>query len=1046
MRGFRRTALVAAAALVAGLLPLQAAADDPAPIVLAAFEGGEPFASPPNAGIFGWGSDADDPPTMELQTRADAPSGEKVLHGTYNISGYGGFSHDVTYDVNPGDWSAHKGIRFWWYGQNTAPLPPGSGKRIFFEIKDGGANAEASELWNTSFTDDWQGWHLVEIPFSELVYRTDYQPVGGIDQVLNLTQMWGYAITMPVGSPGEFAIDQVEIYGKADPALKASVVTDAGVYPVKEGGTAQVKVSVATTGSTPLEEPVTVDYKTGTGSAGADDYTPVAGTITFPAGTASGTSQTVAITTRKDRTAEAAETIPLELTVTGAKAPATQPVVVINAHDLPYLNAKLPLKKRVDDLLGRMTLAEKVGQMTQAERNALRSRTDIASYALGSLLSGGGSVPTPNTPAAWAAMIDNFQLNAQATRLQIPLIYGVDAVHGHNNVVGATILPHNIGLGATRDPDLAKRTGEVTATEVRATGIPWDFAPCVCVVRDDRWGRAYEGYGEDPALVQSMATVITGLQGKADGSQLDQNNHVLATAKHFVGDGGTTYGSSTTGSYKIDQGITQVTKAQLKTLHLAPFKTAVDLGIGTVMPSYSSVSIDGATPVKMHGNGELINGVLEQRMGFDGFVISDWQAIDQLPGDYASDIRTSINAGLDMIMVPTNYQAFTQGLTDEVTAGRVPLTRVNDAVRRILTEKFKLGLFEHPYADTSQISSIGSAAHRAVGREAAAKSQVLLKNDGNLLPLAPSQKVYVAGSNANDLGNQMGGWSISWQGGSGATTTGTTILDGIKQVVPTATFSADASAPLEGHDVGVVVVGERPYAEGIGDVGNGHDLLLSDADKAAVDKVCVAMKCVVLIVSGRPQVITDQLGKINALVASWLPGTEGAGVADVLFGKKPFSGRLPVSWPRTEAQQPLNVGDASYDPQYPFGWGLTTQAAARQKLTDARNSLLRKHDAYALAAGIAASVALQVKDWSGPQATIAQAALAQSARYLERTKADTFAEDDAVVGAVRWMAQNHLGQNLTEPASKLTSDAEHLLLTGQLSAAVSKLTAASKLS
>jgi beta-glucosidase len=1044
MRGFRRVALVAAATLVAGLLPLYAVADDPAPLTLAAFEGAEPFASPPNAGIFAWGSDADDPPTLELQTRADAPAGDKVLHGTYNISGYGGFSHDITYDVNPGNWSAYKGIRFWWYGQNTAPLPPGSGKRIFFEIKDGGANAEASELWNTSFTDDWQGWHQVEIPFSQLVYRSDYQPVGGIDQILNLTQMWGYAVTMPVGSPGEFAMDQVEVYGKADPALKASVVTDAGVYPVKEGGTAQVKVSVATTDSAPLEAPVTVDYKTGTGSASADDYTPTSGTLTFPAGTASGTSQTVAVVTRKDHTAEAAETIPLELTVTGAKAPATQPVVVINAHDLPYLNSKLPIKKRVDDLVARMTTAEKVGQMTQAERNALQSKSDIASYALGSLLSGGGSVPTPNTPAAWAAMIDTFQLNAQATRLQIPLIYGVDAVHGHNNVVGATILPHNIGIGATRDPALAQQAGEVTATEVRATGIPWDFAPCLCVVRDDRWGRAYEGFGEDPALVQSMETVITGLQGKADGSQLSKNTHVLATAKHFVGDGGTTYGSSTTGSYKIDQGITQVTTQQLETVHLPPFKTAVDLGIGTVMPSYSSVALDGGPPVKMHGNVDLINGVLKQKLGFDGFVISDWQAIDQLPGDYASDIRTSINAGLDMIMVPTNYQGFAQGLSTEIAAGRIPMSRIDDAVRRILTEKFKLGLFEHQYADTSNASTIGSAAHRGVGRQAAAESQVLLKNDGNLLPLRADQKVYVAGSNANDLGNQMGGWSITWQGGSGATTTGTTILDGIKQVVPTATFSPDASAPLEGHDVGVVVVGERPYAEGIGDVGNGHTLQLSVADKTAVDKVCGAMKCVVLVVSGRPQVIADQLGEMNAVVASWLPGTEGAGVADVLFGKRPFSGRLPVSWPRTEDQQPLNVGDASYDPQYPFGWGLTTQAAARQALTDARNSLLRKHDPNALAAAVTASIALSVKDWSGPQATIALAAAAQSAKFLERTKADTFAEDDAVVGVARWIAQNHIGQNITEPTSKLTSDADHLLLSGSLSAAVSNLTAASK--
>ncbi|WP_132189703.1 MULTISPECIES: glycoside hydrolase family 3 N-terminal domain-containing protein [Kribbella] len=1053
MRPKLRTALVTAAALLTGLLPLgvasQAAADDPVPTVLAAFEGAEPFASPPNAGIFGWGSDADDPPTMELQARADAPVGEKVLHGTYNISGYGGFSHDVTFDQNPGDWSAYKGIRFWWYGQNTAPLPPGSGKRIFFEIKDGGANAEASELWNTSFTDDWQGWHQVEIPFSELVYRGDYQPVGGIDQVLNLTQMWGYAFTMPVGTPGEFAIDQVEVFGKADPALKASVVTDAGVYPVKEGDTAQVKLTVATTGSTPLEEPVTVEYRTGTGTAGATDYLPVSGAFTFPAGTASGTSQLVKVVTKKDNSAEVAETIPLELTVTGAKPPAATPQVVINAHDLPYLNSKLPVKTRVKDLLGRMTLAEKVGQMTQAERNALRSRTDIATYALGSLLSGGGSVPTPNTPAAWAAMIDGFQLNAQATRLQVPLIYGVDAVHGHNNVIGATLLPHNIGMGATRDPELSRRAGELTATEVRATGIPWDFAPCVCVVRDDRWGRAYEGFSEDPALAKAMATVITGMQGKADGSQLDQNNHVLATAKHFVGDGGTTYGSSTTGAYKIDQGVTEVTPQQLEAIHLDPFKTSVDLGVGTVMPSYSSLDIigDDQGPVKMHGDAALINGVLKQRMGFDGFVISDWQAIDQLPGDYPSDIRTSINAGLDMIMVPTNYQAFTQGLTDEVTAGRVTQGRVDDAVGRILTQKFKLGLFEHPFADTSRLSSIGSAAHRVVAREAAAKSQVLLKNQDNVLPLASTAKVYVAGSNANDLGNQMGGWSITWQGASGNTTTGTTILDGIKQVVPTATFSQDASAPLEGHDVGVVVVGERPYAEGIGDVGNGHDLALSDADKAAVTKVCAAMKCVVLVVSGRPQVIADQLGDIDALVASWLPGTEGAGVADVLFGKRPFSGRLPVTWAKSEAQQPINVGDASYDPQYPYGWGLTTQAAARQKLTDAKKELLRKDflSPDVLAAVINIDLALHVQDWSGPQATTALAALGQAGKYLQRAMVDSFADDDAVVSAARWIAQDQIGQNLDEATSKLTSDADHLALSGDLTGAITKLTAAYKL-
>ncbi|WBQ06204.1 glycoside hydrolase family 3 N-terminal domain-containing protein [Kribbella sp. CA-293567] len=1051
----RRTTLITVAALVTGLLPLgvaaQAAADDPEPTVLAAFEGAEPFASPPNPGIFGWGSDADDPPTMELQERADAPVGSKVLHGKYDISGWGGFSHDVTFDQNPGNWSAHKGIRFWWYGQNTAPLPPGSGKRIAFEIKDGGANAEASELWNTSFTDDWEGWHLVEIPFSELSYRGDYQPVGGIDQILNLTQMWGYAFTMPGGAPGEFAIDQVEVYGKADPALKASIVTDAGVYPVKEGGTAKVNISLSTTGGLPLDEPVTVEYRTGTGSAGTGDYSPVSGAFTFPAGTPSGASQVVKVITKRDTTAEVAETIPFELTVTGAKAPAVTPQVVVNAHDLPYLNAALPVQTRVADLLGRMTLAEKVGQMTQAERNALKAKSDIATYALGSLLSGGGSVPTPNTPAAWAAMIDSFQLNAQATRLQVPLIYGVDAVHGHNNVIGATILPHNIGIGATHDADLARKTGEVTATEVRATGIPWDFAPCVCVVRDDRWGRSYEGFSEDPALVKVMASVITGMQGKADGSELGQYKRVLASAKHYVGDGGTTYGSSGTGSYKIDQGITKVTQKQLEDIHLSPFQTSVDLGVGTVMPSYSSVEIlddNGGTvspPLKMHGHDALINGTLKQKMGFEGFVISDWQAIDQLPGDYPSDIRTSINAGLDMIMVPTNYQGFTQGLTDEVTAGRVSQARIDDAVSRILVQKFRLGLFERPYSDPTRLGSVGSPAHRAVGREAAAKSQVLLKNDGNLLPLAPTAKVYVAGGNANDLGNQLGGWSISWQGGSGSTTTGTTILDGIKQVAPTATFSQDASAPTDGHDVGVVVVGEKPYAEGIGDVGNnGHTLGLNAGDKAAVEKVCAAMKCVVLVVSGRPQVIADQLGQINALVASWLPGTEGAGVADVLFGKRPFSGRLPVTWAKSEAQQPINVGDAAYDPQYPYGWGLTTQAAARENVSDTRRDLLRRApaDPNVVLAAAALDQALKVKDWSGPQATTALAALGQAGKYLQLTSVDTSNEDDAVVAGARWIAQDQIGQNLDEATSKLTADAEHLAFSGDLTNAIAKLTAA----
>ncbi|MFB8210156.1 glycoside hydrolase family 3 N-terminal domain-containing protein [Streptomyces sp. NPDC056010] len=1006
------TAVLAAATVVAGLLagavPSTAAPADeePAPVAVDRFEGEVPFAGQPAEGIFTWGGDADDPPTLALKDRADAPEGAKVLEGSYDISGYGGFSHDYAADQPAHDWSAHKGIRFWWYGQNTAPLPPGSGKRIAFEIKDGGANGEASELWTTSFTDDWEGWHLVEIPFADFTYRGDYQPVGGIDQVLGLNEMWGYALTLPPGTPGTFAMDGVELYGKADAALKASVVTDAAVVPVEQGAAASLGLTLTTTGSVPLEEPVTVAYETKGGTAKpGTDFTPVSGTYTFPAGTASGTTHKVTVATKKVSGAASAKTIPLDVTVTGARPPKENPQAVIDAHGLPYQNAKLPVKQRVADLLARMSPAEKAGQMTQAERNALSSQGDIATYDLGSLLSGGGSVPSPNTPEAWAKMIDGYQLRAQATRFQIPLIYGVDAVHGHNNLVGSTIMPHNVGLGATRDPKLAEKTGAVTASEVRATGVPWDFAPCLCVSRDERWGRSYEAYGEDPALVKSLETVIQGMQGAPSGKDLDRNDKVLASAKHFVGDGGTEYGSSTTGSYTTDQGVTKVTRQELEAVHLAPFEDAVKRGVGTVMPSYSSLDIigDDKGPVKMHGDAEMINGVLKDRMGFEGFVISDYKAIDQLPGDYASDVRTSINAGLDMIMVPTEYKDFTKTLQDEVTAGRIPQSRIDDAVSRILTQKFRLGLFEKPYADTANLKKIGSAEHRAVAREAAAKSQVLLKNDGGVLPLKSSQKVYVAGSNADDIGNQAGGWTVSWQGSSGATTPGTTILSAMKKDAASVTYSKDASADTAGYDVGVVVVGETPYAEGVGDVGNGHDLKLSDTDRAAVDKVCAAMKCAVLIVSGRPQLIGDQLGDIDALVASWLPGSEGDGVADVLFGKRAFTGQLPVTWPKSEAQLPINVGDASYDPQFPYGWGLTT---------------LKKPPA-------------------GGEATLALLGLA--AQVAERTGLGKTEVGREIVGQARLLVQQKTGGKLTEKVSKPFADADHLLLTGDLTGAVAKL-------
>ncbi|WP_405873980.1 glycoside hydrolase family 3 protein [Streptomyces sp. NBC_00005] len=597
-----------------------------------------------------------------------------------------------------------------------------------------------------------------------------------------------------------------------------------------------------------------------------------------------------------------------------------------------YLYPELPTAQRVLDLLGRMTLAEKIGQMTQAERGSVDADpTQIANLNLGSLLSGGGSAPTPNTPKAWADMVDGYQKQALTTRLHIPLLYGIDSVHGAGNLVGATIFPQNIGMGATRDPQLVAAEEHITATETRATGPQWVFAPCVCVTRDERWGRTYESFGEDPRLVQRMTTAVDGFQGTRT-SDLARPDRVLATVKHFAGDGDTTYGTSTTNDYTIDRGVTITSHRRFQDIDLAPYVTAVQLHhVGSIMPSYSSVQwtdVPGSKPVKMSASKELLTDVLKQKIGFDGFLISDWDAITELPGDFATQVRTSVNAGMDMFMQPYDAPQFEQALTAEVQAGRVPMSRIDDAVSRILRTKFQLGLFEHPYTDRTHIGTVGSPAHRAVARRAVAESQVLLKNDHHALPLRPSQHLYVAGVNADDLGNQAGGWTVSWQGQSGNTAfPGTTILQGIKQNAKNVTYSADATAPTTGSDVGIVVVGETPYAEGMGDVGTGgHTLNLSATDRANIDRVCSAIKtCIVLDVAGRPQIITGQLPKADAFVMSWLPGSEGEGVADVLFGKHPFTGKLPVTWPRSEAQEPINIGDANYDPLFPYGYGLTTK-------------------------------------------------------------------------------------------------------------------------
>lgn len=638
------------------------------------------------------------------------------------------------------------------------------------------------------------------------------------------------------------------------------------------------------------------------------------------------------VSTRIGRSVVALATVAaLPSAVAAQPALAAPPAPPANA---PYLNPRLPVSKRVDDLLRRMTLEEKVGQMTQAERGAVdENRDQITELKLGSILSGGGSAPADNTPEGWADMVDAYQSKALATRLRIPLIYGIDSVHGHGNLVGATVFPHNIGMGATRNPGLVREQQKITAKETRATGPQWIFGPCVCVVRDLRWGRSYEAYGEDPGLVAEMETGIEGFQGRRPGD-MKRPEHVLATVKHYAGDGDTVFGSSTTEGYTLDQGVTVTDRRTFMKVNVAPYVTAVKkYRVGSVMPSFSSVDWkeDGVgNPVKMHAHKELLTGVLKGKIGFDGFVISDWAAIQQIPGDYATQVRTSVNAGVDMFMEPYSAPQFVETLLAEVRAGRVKTSRIDDAVRRILKAKFELGLFERPYTDRRYAKTIGSPAHRAVARRAVAESQVLLKNRGRALPLKRNEKIYVAGVNADDMGNQAGGWTVTWQGQSGDIIPGTTILDGIRQYSKNVTYSEDASAPTAGSDVGIVVVGETPYAEGVGDVGNGHTLDLSDADKANIDKVCTAVEtCVVLDVAGRPQIVTDRLAKMDAFVMSWLPGSEGAGVADVLFGKRPFKGRLPVSWPRSEDQEPINIGDRKYDPLFPYGYGLRTRGGHR---------------------------------------------------------------------------------------------------------------------
>ncbi len=623
------------------------------------------------------------------------------------------------------------------------------------------------------------------------------------------------------------------------------------------------------------------------------------------------------------------KTVAEEVAETAVEAEPTP--MPIAGRMLPYQNPDLPIEERVEDLLGRMSLDEKIGQMTLVEKNSI-STENLSRYGIGAILSGGGGAPLDNSPEGWLEMVTDYQAAALATELEIPLLYGVDAVHGHNNVIGATIFPHNIGLGATRNPDLVQATARATALETLATGIHWDYAPVLAVPQDIRWGRTYEGFAENTDLVTELSRAyLLGLQSIDGQSDLDHPETLLGTPKHYVGDGGTAWGSSTTDRYMIDQGVTEVDEETLRRVHLPPYPAAIEAGAMSIMASYSSW--DG---LKMHAQSYLINDVLKGELGYEGFIVSDWKAIDQIDPDYYTAVVASINAGVDLNMVPTDYKEFIRVMQKGVREETIPIERVDDAVRRILRVKFELGLFENPYGNPDLLETVGSAEHRAIARQAVSESLVLLKNDAAALPIDKnSGRIFVSGIGADDMSMQTGGWTIGWQGMGIEKTPGTTILEGIQAAVSAETElvydrfgkfarETEADGTPTRAEIGIVVVGERPYAEGRG-----------DTDDLSINEILVARmaeradKVVVIIISGRPLVITDEISLADAWVAAWLPGTEGDGVADVLFGDHPFTGKLPFSWPRSVDQLPFDFDNLPSEgcdaPLFGYDYGLSLE-------------------------------------------------------------------------------------------------------------------------
>ncbi|SHF37944.1 exo-1,4-beta-glucosidase [Microbulbifer donghaiensis] len=601
----------------------------------------------------------------------------------------------------------------------------------------------------------------------------------------------------------------------------------------------------------------------------------------------------------------------------------------------PALSVDPELEARIDALLGRMSIEEKVGQLIQAEIKYVTPE-DVKKFHLGSVLNGGGTYPNNDkfaTPQDWLALSEAFFAASMDTSdggVAIPIIWGSDAVHGHNNIIGATLFPHNIGLGAARDPELIRRIGEATAREVAVTGVDWTFAPTIAVVRDDRWGRTYESYSEDPEVVRAYAAeMVEGLQGEKQDEDFLRGENLVATAKHFVGDGGTERG--------IDRGDNHVPEKELAEVHAAGYLSALPAGVQTVMASFNSWNGD-----RLHGHQYLLTDVLKERLGFDGFVVGDWNGHRFVPGCTVESCAAAINAGLDMFMVPSDWKALYNNTLAQAKSGEIRPERLEDAVRRILRVKIRAGLFEHERPLAGKDGILGNDEHRALAREAVRKSLVLLKNSDNLLPLKPQQKVLVAGDGADNLSKQSGGWTISWQGTGNSAEDfpgATSIFAGIQAAVADGggqavlsedgSFATDTFADGGAPDVAIVVFGEEPYAEWHGDLASIEYQLGSKKDLALLQKLrAQGVPVVSVFLSGRPLWVNKEMNASDGFVAAWLPGSEGAGVADVLFTdadgevRYEFTGQLPFSWPQYVHQTVLNPYHTDYEPLFALGYGL----------------------------------------------------------------------------------------------------------------------------